>query len=163
MLNNTNKNNNKKYEPTLNCIQPEEIYSTDVKKFINYDEKYKAKFPAVENLSSNIKFSFETLSNIKNEIEILNNKISFQRESLKNLNSDILEKQENNIKIITKTIQDFSERFKRELYDNKNETYHFVRETQHITREKLQLQQQINFSTKRIEHLEKTVGISKKK
>lgn len=42
---------------TLKLDEPEEIYDQDRKLFINYDEKYKAKFDAAQNLTSSSNFS----------------------------------------------------------------------------------------------------------
>lgn len=42
---------------TLKLDEPEEIYDQERKIFINYDEKYKAKFDAAQNLTSSVSFS----------------------------------------------------------------------------------------------------------
>ena len=42
---------------TLKLEEPVEIYDQDRKIFINYDEKYKAKFDAAQNLTSSAGFS----------------------------------------------------------------------------------------------------------
>jgi hypothetical protein len=42
---------------TLKLDEPEEIYDQERKVFINYDEKYKAKFDAAQNLVSSLSFN----------------------------------------------------------------------------------------------------------
>lgn len=41
---------------TLKLEEPPEIYDEKKRVFINYDEKYKAKFDAAENMTSNLEF-----------------------------------------------------------------------------------------------------------
>lgn len=49
---------------TLRLEEPPEIYDEKKQLFINYDEKYKAKFNAAENLTSNLNFCTVNLEKI---------------------------------------------------------------------------------------------------
>jgi len=56
-------------------------------------------------------------------------------------------------------LKEFHFKLKESLGSEKNESYKLVRELEYLNREKLQIQQSILFSHKRIMELEKLVGI----
>ena len=87
--------------------------------------------------------------------------IADYKKSLKDMNDFILEKHMTNTLHVQSVMKDFYANLKEQLYGKKNENYQLVRELQQLNREKLGLQQQIVFSTRRIQDLEKLVGIRK--
>jgi predicted nucleic acid-binding Zn-ribbon protein len=139
--------------------EPLEIYDDLKGKYINYDEKYKSKFNAAENLVSNSDFWAKSIENLKAEMLSLRGVISDYKKSLKDMNDFITERHHNNANIIQVTMKSFSADLKEKLHGKKNENYQLVRELQHLNREKLGLRQQIDFSSFRIMELEKIVGV----
>ena len=148
---------------TLKMEEPLEIYDDLQGKFINYDEKYKTKFNAAENLVSNSDFWAESVERLKKEMLGLRQVIAEYKKSLKEMNDFITERHTNNSHTIQTTMKSFYGDLKEKLYGKKNENYQQVRELQQLNREKLGLHQQIEFSKRRIQDLEKIVGVKKGK
>ena len=146
---------------TLKMEEPLEIYDDLQGKFINYDEKYKSKFNAAENLVSNSDFWVESVERLRKEMFSLREVISEYKKSLKEMNDFITERHQNNSQTIQTTMKGFYADLKEKLYSKKNENYQLVRELQQLNREKLGLHQQIEFSSRRIMDLEKLVGVKK--
>ena len=146
---------------TLKMEEPLEIYDDLQGKFINYDEKYKSKFNAAENLVSNSDFWVESVERLRKEMFSLREVISEYKKSLKEMNDFITERHQNNSQTIQITMKGFYADLKEKLYSKKNENYQLVRELQQLNREKLGLHQQIEFSSRRIMDLEKLVGVKK--
>ena len=146
---------------TLKMEEPLEIYDDLQGKFINYDEKYKTKFNAAENLVSNSDFWVESVERLRKEMFGLRQVITEYKKSLKEMNDFITERHTNNSQTIQTTMKTFYADLKDKLYSKKNENYQLVRELQQLNREKLGLHQQIEFSSRRIQDLEKLVGIKK--
>ena len=69
-----------------------EIYDNIQKKYINYDEKYKAKFNAADNIISSCGFKMESIDRVKAEMVELRGIISNYKSSLKKMNEFILER-----------------------------------------------------------------------
>ena len=145
---------------TLRLEEPPEIYDEKKQIFINYDEKYKAKFTAAENLTSNIKFCMESALNLEKESSELKDMIKEHREAMDSMTSMINEKHNKNTELLQTIMKDFYSNLKNQLYGKKNENYQLVRELQQLEREKIQLQQQTVFSKRRIAELETVVGIT---
>ena len=67
------------------------------------------------------------------------------------MNDLILERHMANTITVQSVMKDFYANLKEQLHGKKNENYQLVRELQQMNREKLGLQQQILFSTRRIQ------------
>jgi len=88
--------------------------------------------------------------------------ITEYKNELKGMNRRINEANQGNIGEIQPALRTFYEGLKEELQDTKNENYQLQREAEQLNRDKMQIQQQINFSENRILELEKLMGVSAK-
>ena len=79
------------------------------------------------------------------------------------MNEEVNRRNIENIKSIQPMLRDFHYQLKESLHEGKNENYKLQRELDELNREKQQIQQQILFSHKRIQELEKFVGINNEK
>jgi len=84
------------------------------------------------------------------------------KEELKGMNRRINEANSMGIGDLQPAMRKFYDQLKGELQDAKNENYQLQREAEQLNRDKMQIQQQINFSEKRIQELEKFMGVSAK-
>lgn len=148
---------------TLKLDEPEEIYDQDRKIFINYDEKYKAKFDAAQNLTSSAAFSKGTLDKLIQDSRELKSDIKNHRQSMNDLTAEITRRHQRNTETIQTIMKTFYHNLKEQLYSKKNENYHLVRELQQLQRDKNQLDQEVQFCSRRIEELERVVGIQRER
>lgn len=108
---------------TLKMEEPLEIYDDAKGKFINYDEKYKTKFTAADNLVSNSDFWAKSIDLLKAEMLELRKVISEYKKSLKDMNDVITERHGNNAQLIQVTMKSFYGELKAKLYSKKDENY----------------------------------------
>lgn len=81
------------------------------------------------------------------------------KDHLKSMNQRINEENFANIRTTQPELREFHQKLKVALQEAKNENYQLQREAEQLTREKIQLQQQLNFCEKRVQDLEKFVGL----
>lgn len=75
------------------------------------------------------------------------------------LTLEINKRHQKNTDTIQTIMKTFYTNLKEQLYSKKNENYHLVRELQQLQRDKKQLQQEVDFCSRRIMELEKVVGV----
>jgi hypothetical protein len=78
------------------------------------------------------------------------------------LTLEINRRHQKNTDTIQTIMKTFYHNLKEQLYSKKNENYHLVRELQQLQRDKKQLQQEVDFCSRRILELEKVVGVKGK-
>ena len=100
---------------TLKMEEPLEIYDDSKGKFINYDEKYKTKFNAADNLVCNTEFWSTSIEKLKTEMMGLRQVISEYKQSLKTMNDVITQRHGNNSQIIQTTMKSFYGELKEKL------------------------------------------------
>lgn len=88
--------------------------------------------------------------------------IAQYKEELKGMNRRINEANQGNIGEMQPAMRRFHDNLKTELQESKNDNYQLQREIEQLNRDKTQIQQQIAFSEKRIQDLEKFMGVSAK-
>eukprot|EP01016_Furgasonia_blochmanni_P020512 TRINITY_DN2287_c0_g3_i1.p1 TRINITY_DN2287_c0_g3~~TRINITY_DN2287_c0_g3_i1.p1 ORF type:complete len:143 (-),score=34.16 TRINITY_DN2287_c0_g3_i1:111-539(-) len=81
------------------------------------------------------------------------------KRGLKEMNENINQNNMQSIKEIQPMMKEFYGRLKENLSGERNELFKLQREIDQLNREKMQIQQQILFSHKRIAELEKVVGV----
>ena len=86
--------------------------------------------------------------------------IAEYKEELKTMNKKVNEENQGNISEIQPAMKSFYESLKLQLQESKNENYQLQREVDQLNRDKTQIQQQLAFSEKRIQDLEKFMGVS---
>ncbi|KAM3135677.1 hypothetical protein pb186bvf_012203 [Paramecium bursaria] len=142
--------------------EPPDIYDEKTKQFVNYDEKYKTKMSASDNVAAMSLLYTASIKGLVDGLKEYKDLIKQTEDELKAMNERINTENINNIKDLQPMLKEFHNKLKERLHEEKNENYKLLREIEGLNREKLQIQQTILFSHKRIMELEKLVGIQHK-
>eukprot|EP00825_Cyclidium_porcatum_P008924 TRINITY_DN14484_c0_g1_i5.p1 TRINITY_DN14484_c0_g1~~TRINITY_DN14484_c0_g1_i5.p1 ORF type:complete len:180 (-),score=43.89 TRINITY_DN14484_c0_g1_i5:196-735(-) len=143
----------------LELQEPQDMYDEKQQTFTNYDERYKAKISAALNIGSTSKFAEQQIKKLLADNQQYKDLIASYKKDLTVLKDEIHNQNMNNIRDVQPMLKEFYQRLKDSLQSEKNENYKLQREMEQLNREKIQIQQQILFSHKRILELEKMVGI----
>eukprot|EP01016_Furgasonia_blochmanni_P020513 TRINITY_DN2287_c0_g3_i2.p1 TRINITY_DN2287_c0_g3~~TRINITY_DN2287_c0_g3_i2.p1 ORF type:complete len:286 (-),score=66.35 TRINITY_DN2287_c0_g3_i2:111-968(-) len=136
-----------------------EYYDETTKQYTNFDEKYKSSLNAVENLTTGSTYQGDILRALFESLAEYKAMIEDYKRGLKEMNENINQNNMQSIKEIQPMMKEFYGRLKENLSGERNELFKLQREIDQLNREKMQIQQQILFSHKRIAELEKVVGV----
>ncbi|CAK94025.1 unnamed protein product (macronuclear) [Paramecium tetraurelia] len=142
--------------------EPPDIYDEKSKQFVNLDEKYKTRMSASDNVAAMSTLYTTSIKQLQDSLQEYKELIKKTEEELKNMNEKINNDNITNIRELQPMLKSFHSKLKERLHDEKNENYKLMREIEGLNRDKLQIQQSILFSHKRIMELEKLVGIQHK-
>ncbi|CAD8086869.1 unnamed protein product [Paramecium primaurelia] len=142
--------------------EPPDIYDEKSKQFVNLDEKYKTRMSASDNVASMSTLYTTSIKQLQDSLAEYKELIKKTEEELKAMNEKINNDNITNIRELQPMLKVFHGKLKEKLHEEKNENYKLMREIEALNREKLQIQQSILFSHKRIMDLEKLVGIQHK-
>lgn len=155
-------------------IEPQEVYDDYTKTYTNHDEKHRTQLSSADNLTSESGFqtvnrmsvsvflSFEMqqlVRTLRDELNDCKSALSSFKSDLRAINEAVNRDNLESLQAFQPKLKEFYTNLKEQLYEEKNEQYKLQREIDQLAREKIQIQQQIAFSTNRIEYLEKLVGV----
>jgi len=141
---------------------PPNVYDEKLGAYTTYDEKFKSQLTASESIGINSSFQSAQMRKLKELLQQYKDIIHEYKEELKGMNRRINEANQLGMGDLQPAMRRFYDQLKTELQDTKNENYQLQREAEQLNRDKMQIQQQINFSEKRIQELEKFMGVSAK-
>lgn len=141
---------------------PPTIYDEHLGTYTNYGETNKAQLTASESLGINSGFLQDQLRKLKESLAQYKEVIIEYKEELKSMNRLVNESNQGNLGEIQPMMKFFYDNLKEGLQESKNDNYQLQREIDQLNRDKTQIQQQISFSEKRIQDLEKFMGVSAK-
>ncbi|EAS01101.1 hypothetical protein TTHERM_00316540 (macronuclear) [Tetrahymena thermophila SB210] len=144
--------------PTV-IYEPPDIYDERTQQFTNYDERYQSKLSASDSMNSVTQLIMERVSRAKESSKEYEELANEYKRDLENIQHTIHNNNINNIKEIQPMLREFHQRLKERLQEEKNENYKLQRELEQLNRDKLQLQQQLLFCSKRVQDLQKYTGI----
>ncbi|EGR28797.1 hypothetical protein IMG5_168330 [Ichthyophthirius multifiliis] len=139
--------------------EPPDVFDQKTMTFTNYDERYQCKLSASDNVKSTSKFKHEQLLVLQKQAKYYKQLAQEYKNDLENVQHLIHNNNINNIKEIQPLIKEFQLHLKQLLNEEKSENYKLQRELEQLNRDKLQLQQQLLFCSKRVQDLQKQVGI----
>jgi len=140
----------------------EEVYDPQLKIYTNYDEKMKSTLNASENITNHSSFQADLLIKLHESKKEYQKLIREYKEELRQMNELINDANHENVRTVQPMLKEFYMNLKVSLSNAKNENYQLQREADQLMRDKIHLSQQISFCEKRVEELEKFVGIQGK-
>lgn len=146
----------------IHNYQPPTVYDDQLGEYTNYGEVNKAQLTASESLGINSTFQQDQSRKLKESLQQYKELITEYKNELKNMNKTINEANQSNMGEIQPMMKMFYENLKQQLQESKNDNYQLQREIEQLNRDKTQIQQQIAFSEKRSQDLEKFMGVSAK-
>lgn len=146
---------------SLTLQEPTQVQDIKSGHFVTYDERYKAKFDAAENIQSETEKAEWSVLMLKKQLEYFKKSLPEHRSSLNQMSAKINEITDITSRIINVTIKGIRKKHKDQLLKQKDDNYRLVKSLNQEIRDKKGIQLQIELYQKRIAELEKLVGIQK--